>query len=405
MKALPARGLPRPASRRPAASAGRVGGDGRGDPRGDPDRAGEPGIEGRGPDGDVRAGLRRLEHLPVAEVDGQVRDVAGSRGVGVVEEQVAGLQLADGNLRPGARLVGGHPRHDDARLRQRPLHQAGAVEHPGPAAAPHIRQAQPALRGGQEPDPPAPAQPPAPPAPPAAPFGQAPAERAVGPAGNARNAEGSTPGLAVSLPFTPILAASTCWAATTPCIRRTAAAMPLCNVVGATTSRSAWSSLCSGAIAGVREDRARSATATAGDTERDPPGGTIRLAWPGPGPARARAGPSALRGAASAAGTLPAPAVVSRASPAPRVNSERRAPSRIRTFLRFSAIGPGTIAAALSAPLLQHHAAKAEHASIPKRHSMAHHVGRATTGSAEPSSARSNSGSVTGIRQANSRQT
>ncbi len=74
---------------------------------------------------------------------------------------------------------------------------------------------------------------------PVATFCQSLADCAVCLGANARNVDGSTPSIAVNLPFTWILAASTCWAATTPPIRRTAAAKSLRNVVGATTSRSA----------------------------------------------------------------------------------------------------------------------------------------------------------------------
>ena len=94
--------------------------------------------------------------------------------------------------------------------------------------------------------------------PPLATFCHSRCDLAVGRAANARNADGSTPSIAVSLPFTRILAASTRSAATTPGSFRTAAAMLLRSVVGATTSRSAWSSRRSGATAGACSGRAGS---------------------------------------------------------------------------------------------------------------------------------------------------
>ena len=42
-------------------------------------------------------------------------------------------RLAERNRRAGQRLVRGDPGHDDARLRERPLHETGAVETLGPS--------------------------------------------------------------------------------------------------------------------------------------------------------------------------------------------------------------------------------------------------------------------------------
>src|ERR1019366_990260 len=82
----------------------------------------------------VHAGFRCLQHLPVAAVDRHVRDVCGRCGVGVVEEQITWLQVTHRYLRSGQCLVGRDSRHDDASLREGPLHQAGAVERLGLAA-------------------------------------------------------------------------------------------------------------------------------------------------------------------------------------------------------------------------------------------------------------------------------
>ena len=60
--------------------------------------------------------------------------------------------------------------------------------------------------------------------PPAATFCHRPVDSAVGLAANARNADGSTPSIAVSLPSIWIRAASSGWTAITPGSRRTAAA-------------------------------------------------------------------------------------------------------------------------------------------------------------------------------------
>ena len=46
------------------------------------------------------ARLGSLDHPAVAKVDGDVRDVTGGGRIGVVEEQVTGLQLADGDGGP-----------------------------------------------------------------------------------------------------------------------------------------------------------------------------------------------------------------------------------------------------------------------------------------------------------------
>src|SRR5215470_2992260 len=81
-----------------------------------PDRAGEPGSEVGRHDLDVPARLRGLDHPAVAQVDRDVRDVAGRGRIGVVEEQVAGRELAH--------------RHRGAR----PGPAAGAATEPLPAA-------------------------------------------------------------------------------------------------------------------------------------------------------------------------------------------------------------------------------------------------------------------------------
>src|ERR1022692_5249802 len=63
-----------------------------GNPRIDTHRAGETGTDVQRHDLNIEPGARRLQHHVVAQVDGDVRDVRGRRGVGVVEEQVAWLQ-------------------------------------------------------------------------------------------------------------------------------------------------------------------------------------------------------------------------------------------------------------------------------------------------------------------------
>src|SRR5215469_15293141 len=105
-------------------SAGDIARDCRRDTRVDPDGPGESGPEVGRPDLHVLAWLRRLHHESTAKVDGNVRDVRRRGRVGVVEEQVAGLEISDGNPRSGLRLAGSDARHDDPRLPHRPLHQA-----------------------------------------------------------------------------------------------------------------------------------------------------------------------------------------------------------------------------------------------------------------------------------------
>jgi len=78
--------------------------------------------------------------------------------------------------------------------------------------------------------------------PPAAMFCQSLAERAVGFAANGRNVAGSTPSTFTNTPSTWIRPAATGTAATTPPNRSSVAASPVGSAVGATTSRSAWSS-------------------------------------------------------------------------------------------------------------------------------------------------------------------
>src|SRR5215472_17505385 len=105
-------------------SAGDIAGDSRRHTRVDPDGPGESGPEVGRHYLHVLAWLRCLHHESTAKVDGNVRDVRRRGRVGVVEEQVAGLEISDGNPRSGLRLAGSDARHDDPRLPHRPLHQA-----------------------------------------------------------------------------------------------------------------------------------------------------------------------------------------------------------------------------------------------------------------------------------------
>src|SRR5579862_5833110 len=75
-------------------------------------------------DTDEGAGVRSVYHHPVADVDPDVVDGRGVRVVGGVEQQVAALQVAQGNLRAGLPLVAGPVRELDPRARPRVHGQA-----------------------------------------------------------------------------------------------------------------------------------------------------------------------------------------------------------------------------------------------------------------------------------------
>ena len=126
--------------------SGDAGGDRGGLGRVDANRAGELAAEVRGHDLHVLSRRRRLDHPAVAQEDRDVRDVRGVGRVGVVEEQVAGLELGHRHGRAGQRLVGGDPGHHDPRLRERPLDEAGAVEGTRAGRAPDVGQPLAAFR-------------------------------------------------------------------------------------------------------------------------------------------------------------------------------------------------------------------------------------------------------------------
>src|SRR5882672_3998346 len=78
-------------------------------------------------DPDPDAGARCLDDLAVTDVDGDVVGAVVPAGV-VPGDEVAGLKRAQGNLLPGARLLGADPRKVDPELLVDLLDQPGAVQ-------------------------------------------------------------------------------------------------------------------------------------------------------------------------------------------------------------------------------------------------------------------------------------
>src|SRR5665647_3196055 len=92
------------------------------------------------------AGVRRLDDAAAAGVDGDVVAVAG-----VAEEhEVAGPQVAERQRSALPLLIGGAMPHLDADLRVAVHGESGAVEAARAGAAPHVRDAEIALRDGDD---------------------------------------------------------------------------------------------------------------------------------------------------------------------------------------------------------------------------------------------------------------
>ena len=86
-------------------------------------------------DADRNPVSRCVDHVPVADIDPDVADVAE------VEQQVAGLQVSPGYMHARVEQVAGVMRQRNAELRESPDHQAGAVENRRASGTPHVRVA------------------------------------------------------------------------------------------------------------------------------------------------------------------------------------------------------------------------------------------------------------------------